>query len=111
MWTSNNLLPEALRESAFQDLSSPDDKGKSKKKKFANNSPADWSLAFSVYTAVAVHFQPEKAFQLAAIPPLYWGWPGAPSPHMPGSITIAFSGKRQLSTLHWGGNAGNQTSD
>lgn len=41
------------------------DKKKSKKKNFTVSYPADWSLAFSLYTAVVVHFHPGKAFQLA----------------------------------------------
>ena len=67
-----DLLPEALREAAFEAVCLQEDK-KKRKKKFYINSPADWSLAFSLYSAVAVHFHPDKAFNLAVYATIVMG--------------------------------------
>ena len=68
-----DLLPEALREQAFEAVSSQKDEKKKKTRRFYINSPVDWALAFSLYSAVAVHFKPERAFQLSVYASIIMG--------------------------------------
>ena len=63
-----DLLPEALRESQFDSSGmSKDTKSKEaeKKKKFSISSTLDWSIAFAIFSAVATHADPSRAFSLA----------------------------------------------
>ena len=62
-----DLLPEALREAQFEKVKDNKDESKtSNKRKHLISSPLDWMAAFATYTAVAVHFKPQRAFDLAA---------------------------------------------
>ena len=58
------LLPEVLREAQF-DKARDKDETKGKGKKYFTNTPVDWMAAFAIFTAIAVHFKPQRAFDLA----------------------------------------------
>ena len=60
-----NLLPEALSE-AFNksQQETKEDPIATSKHKFPINTPLDWPLAFSTYSAVVMQFHPAKASQL-----------------------------------------------
>ena len=59
-----DLLPEALREAQFDKAC--DKKDAKSKKKHSIASPLDWMVAYAPYSAATVHFNPKKAFEMAA---------------------------------------------
>ena len=59
-----DLLPEALAEAFDRSLRDREDASTASKRKFPINTPLDWALAFSTYSAVATHFNPDKAAKL-----------------------------------------------
>ena len=60
-----DLLPEALRDAAF-DRQSKDLKEEKRKRSPPLSNPTDWMCAYATYMAVTVHFHPERAFEMAA---------------------------------------------
>ena len=66
-----DLLPERLRETQFDRVSDKKDDSKMKKK-YTITAPLDWMVSFSTFMAVAVHFNSNRAFDLAiySMPPL-----------------------------------------
>ena len=60
-----DLLPEALREVQFDKACDKKEDAKSKKK-HSIASPLDWMVAYATYSAATVHFNPKRAFEMAA---------------------------------------------
>ena len=60
-----DLLPEALRDAVF-DHHSKDLKEEKRKRTPPLSNPTDWMCAYATFMAVSVHFQPERAFEMAA---------------------------------------------
>ena len=62
-----NLLPEALSESIDKNLQDrKEESTTASKQKFPIDTPLNWVLASSTYSAVATHYHPDKVAQLIA---------------------------------------------
>ena len=60
------LLPEALREAQFNKSRDGKDYVKHRKR-YTISTPLEWMAAFSAYTAIAVHLNPQRAFETRSL--------------------------------------------
>ena len=60
----SDLLPEALRETQFDRVSDRKEDSKAKRK-YTISTPLEWMVAFTTFMAVTVHFNTQRAFELA----------------------------------------------
>ena len=59
-----DLLPEALRETKFDRVNDKKDDSKTKRK-YTIITPLDWMVSFTMFMAVAVHFNANRVLDLA----------------------------------------------